>query len=100
MPHADIEGLGLLRAGDDDFVVVAQRHYRALFELGLVDLFATGIEIVAIDEREAAVCHAIKCNDQVTTPRISTSTTHYKGKRGVWGGWVRASTARCAGSDP
>jgi hypothetical protein len=92
MPHADIEGLGLLRAGDDDFVVVAQRHYRALFELGLVDLFATGIEIVAIDEREAAVCHAIKCNDQVTTrPRDDAANLDIhnplQGKAGSLG-WV------------
>jgi hypothetical protein len=52
LTHADTQGFSLSAAGDGTAVVVTQDHQRGLAELGLKDLLATGIEIVAVNEGE------------------------------------------------
>ena len=70
MPHADIEGLGLLRAGDDDVVVVAQHHHRALFELGL-----GGLEpVLPVAPGQTLDGKGVIDNVAITTRPIASST--------------------------
>ena len=52
LTHADPQGFSLGATGNGAAVVVTQDNQRGLAELGLEDLLATGIEVVAVNEGE------------------------------------------------
>ncbi len=52
LTHADTQGFSLGTTGDGTAVVVTQDNQRGLAELGLEDLLATGVEVVAVNEGE------------------------------------------------
>ncbi|MNT76909.1 hypothetical protein D3C72_2159690 [compost metagenome] len=54
LAHFD-KGLGIVAAGNDTAVVVAQHHDRHLGQVGTKHPLATGIEAVAVDQREDGV---------------------------------------------
>ena len=64
LTHADPQGFSLGTTGDCAAVVVTQDHQRGLAKLGLEDLLATGIEVVAVNEGE----HGEPCYEQPGVP--------------------------------
>ena len=52
LPHADAEGFGLVRAGDDAAVVVREHHDGASHEVGPEDTLAGGVEVIAVGKGE------------------------------------------------
>jgi energy-coupling factor transporter ATP-binding protein EcfA2 len=57
LPHADAEGFGFVRAGDDAAVVVRQHDHGSPDKIGTEDPLAGGVEVVAVAKAVHRRCY-------------------------------------------
>lgn len=79
LPHADAEGFGLVRAGDDAAVVVREHHDGASHEVGPEDPLAGGIEVIAVGKGEhilSLIFQLYESFKMYTTPKVQIITQY------------------------